>query len=738
VNGARTRPARPPRTPLAELAELAGVQPAYEGADGRTHRADDDVLLAILRALGVQVERSADVVGVLAHERARRARRVLEPVLVHRVGHESVVALTLPSAVGSGGWWVSLEMEDGTVHRTRLSDLPPATLHPAAVDPLALCGGAVPPGYHRLVVEGPGLRETALLVAAPRCPSPVRGWGAFLPLHAVRAEDDRGVGTFSDLAELGAWVAAAGGSMVGTLPLLPQFLEPPVDPSPYLPVTRFGVNELYVDPTALPELAVSPEAKRLVEDGSRSGAGGTGRSALVDYEAVASRQRQILDALAATLFAGPSARRQALDAFATAHPEVVAYARFRAAGEVLGRDWHAWPAVSPGRAPEPPGSERAFRSHLYAQWVADEQLARAAGAAPLYADLPVGVHPLGADPFFDAESFTPGIHGGAPPDPFFEAGQDWGFSPLHPRRLRDREYDYVVRSLRHAFSHASYLRIDHVMGLERLYWIPEGGDARHGTYVSYRAEELHAIVALEAHRADAVVVGEDLGTVPPSVRRRMADDGMLRSWVLEFETSPDDPLPPAPTDCLASWGTHDLPRFRAYWSGRDIDTQVEQGHLSSSDADLARSERERWRRSFLAADHAAANASAADRAAANTSAADHAAASTIAADHAAASTIAADHAAAMAAYRACLGHLAGGDAALVLVELEDLWGEETPQNEPGTGTERPNWRLRAARTLTEMRTDPDIAGMLAGLDRARGARPGGEVGRPPSEGEVAS
>ncbi len=699
MSGARTLPARPPRTPLVELAELAGVQLTYEGADGRTHRAGDDVVLAVLRALGLEVERAADVVDVLAHERARRARRVVEPVLVHRAGQESAVALNLPSAVGSGGWWVSVEMEDGTVHRTRLTDLPPAP-----VDPVALCGGSVPPGYHRLVAEGPGLRATALLVAAPRCPSPVRGWGAFLPLHAVRTEDDRGVGTFSDLAELGAWVASAGGSMVGTLPLLPLFLEPPIAPSPYLPVTRFGVNELYVDPTALPELAASPEARRLVEGASRSRARGAHHSALVDYESVSSRQHQILDALAATLFAAPSPRRRALEAFAAARPEVVAYARFRAAGEVLGRDWHAWPDVSPGRVPEPRGAERAFRYHLYAQWAAEEQLARAAAVAPLYADLPVGVHPLGADPFFDAESFTPGVHGGAPPDPFFEGGQDWAFAPLHPERLRDQGYGYVVRSLRHACSHASYLRVDHVMGLERLYWIPEGGDARHGAYVSYRAEELHAIVALEAHRAGAVVVGEDLGTVPPSVRRRMADDGMLRSWVLEHETSPDDPLPPAPADCLASWGTHDLPRFRAYWSGQDIDARVRQGRPGAGDAGRARGERERWRRSVLAAADDAAKRDAADDAA-------------------------------MAAYRACLGHLAGSDAALVLVELEDLWGEETPQNEPGTGTERPNWRLRAARTLTEMRADPDVAAMLAELDRARRAhRPGG---RQPSDQEVA-
>lgn len=696
MTGEQTLPTRAPRTPLVELAELAGVQSTYVGADRRRRRVTDDVVLAVLRAMGLEVERASDVAGVLAHERVVRSKRVVEPVLVHRTWRASSVELQLPRAIGTG-WWVGLELEDGSVHRARLADLPSSS-----VDPVALCGGSVPPGYHRFVVEGPGLRTAALLIAAPRCPSPARGWGAFLPLHALRTEDDRGVGSFSDLAALGAWIGTAGGSMVGTLPLFPMFLEPPIDPSPYLPVTRFGVNELYVDPTTLPELAASPEALRLLDGELRSRAGGAHRSRMVDYESASSRQRQILDAMAATLFASPSPRRRSLEAFTAARPDVVAYARFRAAGEMLGRDWHAWPDAGPGRVPDLPGSERAFRYHLYAQWAAEEQLARVAASTPLYADLPVGVHPLGADTFFDAEAFTPGVHGGAPPDPFFEGGQDWAFPPLHPERIRDQEYDYVVRSLRHSFSHASYLRIDHVMGLERLYWIPEGSDARHGVYVSYRAEELHAIVALEAHRAGAVVVGEDLGTVPPTVRRRMADDGMLRSWVLEFQTSPDDPLPPAPADCLASWATHDLPRFRAYWSGEDLDTQEGEGRLGAGDGARARSERERWRRSVLAATDGVA---------------------TLGAGDGAATLDTGDGVAATAAYRNCLGHLAGSDAALVLVELEDLWGERVPQNEPGTGTERPNWRLRAARTLTEMRTDPEIAQALAELDLVR--RPGG-------------
>ena len=155
--------------------------------------------------------------------------------------------------------------------------------------------------------------------------------------------------------------------------------------------------------------------------------------------------------------------------------------------------------------------------------------------------------------------------------------------------------------LRRAFRHAAYLRVDHIMGLQRLYWIPEGFDARHGAYVSYRADELHAVVALEAHRAGAVVVGEDLGTVPDGVRARMAEDRMLRSWVLQFESSAADPLPAAPTGVLASWGTHDLPRFAAYFAGDDIDEREREGQISSIDAAAERTGRAHWRSALLRA-----------------------------------------------------------------------------------------------------------------------------------------
>jgi 4-alpha-glucanotransferase len=562
---------------------------------------------------------------------------------------------------------------DGRRQNRYLFQLEPDSAHP------------IPPGYHRVIVEWPGSETTALLIAAPRCPTPARGWGAFLPLHALRTDDDWGVGSYRDMADLGAWIGDMGGSMVGALPLYPAFLDPPADPSPYLPVSRLAYNEIFIDPTSLPELAKAPEARRLLaSDAFRRRLSAAHQSSLVDYGEVSHLRRQVLEPMADALLAGGSARRSEFRAFFDEHPELLAYARFRAAGDRLGRRGGG----RLGGDEDLAVTEPTLHYHQYAQWAAAQQLALAADCTPLYADLPIGVHPDGFDPLWAPYSFVPGAHGGAPPDFFFSGGQDWAFPPLHPERIREDGYGYVIGMLRRAVRHAAYLRIDHIMGLQRLYWIPEGFDARHGAYVSYRADELHALVALEAHRAGTVVVGEDLGTVPGEVRSRMARDGILRSFVLQFESTAEKPLPDPPAEVLASWGTHDLPRFGAYFSGLDIDEKEAEGQLSPTEASSDRVERERWRHAMLEVIGAGERPDAA--------------------------TI---------ALRACLTHLAESEADLMMIDLEEVWGELAPQNRPGTGTEAANWSRRAMRTLPEARADAGTTEFLRQLTRLRRQAP---------------
>ncbi len=693
----------PSATAVAELAALHGVQAVYEGTDGRAHRADDEVVVAILGAMGVPAGSTAEAAEALVTHQRASALRPLEPVLVCRIGKAAAATVTLPSRVHPRDVWCSVELETGGIFRQRLTAMVAAMAAGSELGGERFnryrvrldCHDAEPlqPGYHRVIVEWPGCRAEAHLVVAPSCPPAPRGWGVFLPLHALRTGEDWGVGSYADMAALGKWAGEIGGSMVGALPLYPSFLYPPADPSPYLPVSRLAYNELYVDPTSLPELESAPEARRLLaSDEFRRRIMAAHESALVDYEEVSRLRRQVLAPMADALAAGSSARRASLCSFVDEHPELVAYARFRAAADRLGRPPRG--GTCQGGPPEEP----TLGYHLYAQWAAAEQLASAADSTPLYADLPIGVHPQGFDPTWSPSSFVPGAHGGAPPDLFFAGGQDWAFPPLHPEAMREDGYSYFISMLQRAFRHAAYVRIDHVMGLERLYWIPDGFDARHGAYVSYRFDELHALVALEAHRAGVVVVGEDLGTVPDSLRSRMAEERMLRSWVFQFESTTEQPLPIPPEGALASWGTHDLPRFSAYFWGDDIDDKERAAWLTPTETAHERARRARWRQALLESIGVEESDGAAERAGADERA---------------------DSAA--RALRGCLDHLARSPADLVLVDLEDLWGERQPQNRPGTGTEAANWRRRATRTLRQMQHDTGIADFLRHLHRLRHA-----------------
>ncbi len=547
---------------LLTLARLYDVETSYVDASGTVREASTDALRAVLGALGAAV---TDPASAVRQERFRRHSRVLEPVVAVPAVGTQAVEVALPRTVHPRDCWLGVEAEDGSSRRMRLMPAIHRPLGSASVEgrtmdryeaQLSTPLDMLAPGYYRLRLEGPGLEETSMVVVAPRCPLPPRGWGAFLPVHAMRTRDDWGVGNYTALRETAQWIGGLGGDLVGSLPLYPAFYEEPDEISPYLPVTRLGWNELYVDPTALPELEASPEARQLLEsDAFKGELAALREAALVDYPASMALVRRVLEPLARALFSTPSPRREALEAYARDRPHLVAYARFRAGAAVA-------PAGTPGQSAAVP-DDAVARYHLYAQWVAEQQLASA--GERLFLDLPAGVHPEGFDTALEPAVFAQGVEGGAPPDLFFAKGQRWAFRPFHPRAIREQRYRHVVAMLRHVMRHASALRLDHVMGLYRLYWVPAGTDATDGAYVRYRDDELRAIVALEAHRSGTAIVGEDLGTVPAEVRQGMAADRMLRSWVLQFEVSADKPLPDPPELSMASIGTHDLPRFVSFW-----------------------------------------------------------------------------------------------------------------------------------------------------------------------------
>ncbi len=679
---------------LYRLARDCGIYTSYRDIAGRRVRAGPDRLLAALRAFGIPIERPEEAGMLLRERRLGRWQRPLEPVYVAWDGRPGPIGLRVPEGLDSGRVRLSLELEGGEVRPldVDLGACPVLGRGPDGTGAERAVGlpGPLPLGYHRLRVEaGPGAGAEALVISAPLRAAPFSGrsWGVFLPLYALQTARSWGLGDFTDLRAFAHGVTGLGGRVVGILPVLAAFLDGPFEPSPYAPVSRLFWNDLYVDPTAAPNFGECGAARGLTSDPEfRSALEGLRAGPLVDYRRAYGLKRRVLSLLAEDFF-GRYPDHPDFRAFLRERPEVEDYARFRAVGERRRTGWGAWPeALRSGRVGPGDFDEGAFRYHLYAQWLAERQLAALPG---LYLDLPLGVHPDGYDVWRHRELFVLGTRAGAPPDMFFTGGQDWGFPPLHPERLRAAGYAYFVAALRHPMRRAALLRVDHVMGLHRLFWLPPGLDARDGVYVRYPAEELYAVVTLESVRTGCGVVGENLGTVPPEVNPALERHGLLGMYVLQFELRADGPPRPPGPNCVAGLNTHDTPTFAGFWSGRDIADRRELGLLDDARAAAEEAARQELRAGVLAFLRAAGLLSPDE-----------------------------DHPAAV--LRGLLTFLGRSEAALVLVNLEDLWLEERPQNVPGTSWERPNWRRKARYAFEEFAVMGDVREILTNLNKIRG------------------
>jgi 4-alpha-glucanotransferase len=689
------------RQDLVELARLYGVQPAYHDILGNYVEASAESLLAAVGALAGPFDGMGDVPEMLAARRDELESRLVEPVLIAWDGHLRDVVLQVPQGGGAGEVVCHLDMESGGERRAWTWDLE----NLPAVSPTArrlVLPEALPPGYHRLEVKIGSRSARGTVIAAP-----VRAWGdggpplwgVFLPLYALHSARSWGVGDLTDLEALAQWTAGLGGGVVATLPLLATFLDVPCDPSPYAPASRRFWNEIFLDPRRLPEATLCPAARRLLESAElETEVRALAAQPLVDYPRVLALKRRVLDEMAAWVFANPGPRRQELDSFVAARPGLADYAAFRAVGDRRGESWQAWPErLREGHLAPADYDEEDLRYHLWVQWAMEQQMEHAAGEARrhgpgLYLDMPLGAHGSAYDVWRERDLFADGATAGAPPDAFFTKGQNWGFPPLRPERLRERGYDYLIAALRHHLRHAGVLRLDHVMQLHRLFWVPRGGLAAQGVYVRYPAEEMYAVLALESHRHQALIVGENLGTVPPEVSESMERHGILGMYVMQYELAPGggglqrEPPPPS----VASLNTHDMPTFRGFWEGRDLDDLEALGFL-----DAARVRDDRQRR-------------AGER---------HQMAAMAAARHPGAWDGRSDPYPLVLRDR--LEHLAESPARVVLVNLEDLWGETAPQNVPGTYDERPNWRRKARLSFEELSRRPEVVEPLQRVNQLR-------------------
>jgi 4-alpha-glucanotransferase len=635
---ARLRPDR-----WKSLARAAGILPVYRDLAGQLRSASPATLVAMLQGLGVPAGPSADVSRLISRVRAARRERERTPILVVRRRPGGPARSVRPTA---------RELGDGRVSLRRAGERRWQPLGRDASGALAL-PASLSYGCHGLRVEERGRTSRGLLVLAPRhlVPPPGRRWGLFAPLYAIRTRRTWGIGDLTALQELGEWAGPLGASVIATLPLLPAFLDRPYEPSPYRPVSRRFWNEVYLDPTACPEFSASDSAQRLVRSPAfRRRVEELERRSAVDFRAVGRLKRRVLERMLATFARSSTRRTVSFQQFVRESVGIRDYARFRA-------------ALEPRPGP-------ALRYHLFAQWLVHEQLRTVAArlreqGVELYLDLPIGIHPEGFDATHDRRLLVRSVSTGSPPDPGVPRGQDWGFPPWHPGRLRQAGYRPLVETIRQHLGVARILRIDHVLGLQRLFWIPLGQPPRNGGYVRYPSPELFAVLAAEAARARATIVGEDLGTVPPGLRRALRDWGLLRLYVAQLEWGGSGPARRIPSDSVASLNTHDHLPFAGFWAQRTASPVGPGRRDEFPPAGTPPNE----------------------------------------------------------AFRAATWRLAASPARLLLINLEDLWGETRPQNVPGVGGHR-YFRRRHRWDLERLGRRPELSEWLCAIDAVRRERRG--------------
>src|SRR5512132_554230 len=635
---------------LRRTAEARGIATSFTDAASRHYEVSEATLRAVLDAMGPAPDPTP-----------------WPPVVVARTGR-------------SLGWRppegepVSLVLEGG--EERPLPAEPP---------------GDLPPGRHRVVGRS---GATTLVVAPGRCHLPAalegggRAWGWAAQLYAARSRSSWGIGDLGDLAELLATTAPLG---AGFALLNPLHAALPTEPSPYNPSSRVFRNPLYLRVGDVPELAgLDPGGRARVEALARAG-----RDLLdqdrIDRPAV----YQLKDAalrLAHGALARLPARRAGLAAYRAATPNLERFATFCALQHAHGQDWRDWPAPyrHPGRPEVAEFGERhrdEVSYHAWLQLLLDEQLAAVPstpGGLGVLNDLAIGFAPNGFDAWSFQDELAAGISVGARPDALGPHGHDWGLPAVVPDRMAAGGYGPFAQTIRAGMAHAAGLRIDHVMGLFRLFWIPEGAEPARGTYVRYPADDLLGVLALESATAQALVVGEDLGTVEPGVRERLADEGVLSYRLAWFEQGPDGGRRRAadyPRLALAATTTHDLPTVAGFFTGSDLEHLCDIG-VATPGGD-AQADQEEQRASLCRLLEAEGVLAPGERSV-------------------------------PAIVAALYGFLARTPAMLVAATLEDALEAPERPNVPGTIDQRPNWSLPLPVLLDDLAADPRVR-HLAGI-----------------------
>jgi 4-alpha-glucanotransferase len=705
---------------LVELAHRFGVATQYEDWTGRGVPVPESTLVAVLAALGVAAATEEDRAAALETKDRQYWSRSLPTTIVGRGGTETSFWAHVTHGDPAYVW---VRLEDGTVRSgvaQRDNFTPPFDLDGRLVGEATFVLPAdLPLGYHRVHLRTGDYETSTTLIITPGwlgLPPQLgarRTWGLATQQYSARSRQSWGVGDLTDLTDLAVWSAAGfGAGYVLVNPLHAAAPTKPMEPSPYLPTSRRFTSPLYLRVEAIPEFAYLRKRGRVWKLRADVQAH-AGRLDAIDRDTAWAAKRRALKLVYRVprsagrdlAYAAFQAREgRALDDFAT----------WCVLAEKYGSDWHQWPQALQHPAGEAVATFAATHGtavdfHRWLQWQLDDQLAAAQSQAVgagmalgVMHDLAVGVHPNGADAWALQDVLALGVTAGAPPDEFNQLGQDWSQPPWRPDQLEDQGYQPFRALIQAILRHAGGVRIDHIIGLFRLWWIPKGAAPTEGTYVRYDHDAMIGIVALEAYRAGAVVVGEDLGTVEPWVRDYLRARGILGTSILWFELDRDGDGGPLRAErwreyCLSSVTTHDLPPTAGYLAGEHVRLRAALGLLTCPvDEELAgdREEQAAWlaelRRVGLLADGAD------------------------------------EEQITLALYE----YLGRTPSRLLALALTDAVGDRRTQNQPGTTDEYPNWRVPLTAPdgtpllLEDIFTDTRTATLARAMQRQTAPQPG--------------
>lgn len=678
---------------LEHLATAAGLSIDWVDADGRDQRVQPDVLRAVLTGLGLAAETDEDIRQSLDKLHLGHRASDLPPLITADQGHP----LSLHDF-----------FEPHTPYRLQLEEGAQQT---GELDARACLTAIEAPGYHQLQIAG---QQLTIAVAPPACPSVAEiaghsAWGITVQLYSLRRPGDGGLGDTLALEALARSAAAHGADALGISPVHAMFVGRGDQYSPYSPSSRLFYNVLHSAPGAV--LGELPLRLAIESCGLEAQLQQLEQLELIDWAAVSEARQCLLRRLYEHFMTGGNALQQDFASFREAGGEALEnHCRFEALHATLldenghPQHWRQWP--EPYRIPENPAVQRFAEEqadevsfYAFCQWLIARGLERAQAAARgagmsigLISDLAVGADGGGSQAWSRQEEVLAALSVGAPPDILNRNGQSWGIAAFSPWGLKAHGYRAFIEMLRANLAHAGGMRIDHVMGLMRLWVMPVGAGPEHGAYLNYPFDDMLRLLTLEAWRHNAVILGEDLGTVPEGLREKLVARRILGMRVLLFERDGNARFSPASewsSDALATTTTHDLPTLKGWWRGQDIDWRIRVGQNREEDRQPQTEERERERRGLNAVLRPYASESSSELL---------------------------DPASAVQASACFVGHT---PAPLVLLPMEDVLGLEEQPNMPGIVDAHPNWRRRYPDDSATLLDHPDSTRRLQCLAEAR-------------------